>query len=66
MGILNLGGTTKRSSLSSQAVGREHLFCLLHLDFCDFRADFNLFAALAAMRAYSPQLSTKEHPLWLK
>ena len=51
MGILNLGGTTKRFSLSSQAVGREHLFCLLHLDFCDFRADFNLSAALAAARA---------------
>ena len=48
MGILNLGGTTKRHPLSSQAVGREHLFCLLHPYFCDFRADFNLFAALAA------------------
>lgn len=51
MGILNLGGTTKRFSLSSQAVGREHLFCLLHPYFCDFRADFNLSAALAAARA---------------
>ena len=48
MGILNLGGTTKRHPLSSQAVGREHLFCPFHLSFFDFYADFNLFAALAA------------------
>ena len=73
MGILNLGGTTKRLSLSSQAVGREHLFCPFHLDFYNFYRDFKhlslenmLYAALAAMRACRPQLSTKEHPLWLK
>ena len=56
MGILNLGGTTKRHPLSSQAVGREHLFCPFHLSFCGFYGDFNLFAAFAAMRACRPQL----------
>ena len=73
MGILNLGGTTKRFSLSSQAVGREHLFCLFHPGFCEFYCNSKhistkicCFAAFAAMRACRPQLQTKEHPLWLK
>ena len=73
MGILNLGGTTKRFSLSSQAVGREHLFCPFRPHFANFIAISGIFpqkicrfAAPAAMRACRPQLQTKEHPLWLK